>query len=271
MNLELKKLFDRYEIYIMITLGLLMAFLSLLDVANSRTYSSVTDAPSSFQAAMIYGGSAGEIFSFVLLNALVVLPYVDSYYSEQFWRVQSCILTRQNRVQYLWEKATAIIVSAILVVGTPYLLNQLYCFIAYPLEQTRTYLGGSIYDNNIAQEILHTPTQKLYMSHPFLLNLLHIGYACLYGVAIAMAGYALSLFIHKNKAITNLLPIAVPLIFTFVGMNLFGPNYAPALAIIVKPAYSLTSLTPALIIICSIYFLCFAAIVLRSKYIKDEL
>lgn len=125
-------------------------------MAYSKSYTSVTDAPSAFQASMIYGGSVGEIFSFVLLNALVVLPYVDSYYNEKFWRIQSCILTRQNRMQYLWEKAVVIIISAFLIVLIPYMLNQLYCLIAYPIEQTKTFLYGNIYDNNITQEILRT-------------------------------------------------------------------------------------------------------------------
>ena len=109
------------------------------------------------------------------------------------------------------------------------------------------------------------------MNHPLLLNFLHIGYAGVYAGGIALVGYALSLYIHRNRAVANLLPIAAVLIWTFVAMYLFGVEYAPYYALPAAPIYSVSTLWPSLAVIAGMYLADIAGVAVRSYRYKDEL
>lgn len=269
MRIEFRKLFNRLEFYILFTIGLILAFLSLVDKTMANPFSSFANAPSAFQAAMIYGGSFSEFFSVIFLPVLAVLPYVDQYYSEKYWGVLACEITRQSRTEFFLKKATVVWITSVVSIFAIYVLNQIYCLIAYPVTQTRTYLTGSIYDQYLNTEILHTPTPGLYMNSPFLLNIAHIFFACFYGGAVALSGFALSLYICINKAITNLLPVGIFLIYTFIGLSLFGATFAPALAIIASPVYTITSLLPSIIFVCAVYIVSILAVILKSSRFRD--
>ena len=270
MHIELKKLFDRIETYIVITICLLAAALSLL-ASNASYPISAANVLSSYQAAMIYGGGFSEMFSAIMLPACAVLPFVDSYFMEKRHGSLACSLTRQSRARYIGNKASVVFFSSVSVVLAAYLINHLLCFIAYPSSETRTFLGGNIYNTPVGQEVLHTPNRLLYMNNHLLLNLLHIGYACYYAGSIALFGYCLSLYIFKNKAVANLLPIAIALIWTFVGFYVFGVDYAPTYGILSSPTYSVSSLLPSIIMMTSVCVASIVGILLRCYHFKDEL
>ena len=270
MRIEFKKLFDRIELYIIITLGLLFAIISLM-TNNLTPTLSAAKIFSAYQASMIYSGGFAEMFCGILLPAFAVLPFADSYFTEKHQGSMICSLTRQSRIRYIAKKAFVAFTAAILVIFITYLFNQVLCLIAYPVSQTRTFLDGNIYSNPIYQEVLHTPTPSLYMNSPLVLNIIHVLYACLYGGSIAMLSYCLSLYIYKNKAVTNLLPIAICLIWTFAGFYIFGAEYSPSYSILSAPTYSISSLMPSIIIILLIHLGSIVGIILRCYHFKDEL
>ena len=270
MHIELKKLFDRIETYIVITICLLAAALSLL-ASNASYPISAANVLSSYQAAMIYGGGFSEMFSGIIMPACAVLPFVDSYFMEKRHGSLACSLTRQSRAKHIGNKALVVFFSSISVVFIAYFVNQMLCFIAYPSAETRGFIAGNIYNNPVWQEVMHTPNPSLYMNNKLFLNFTHIGYACLYAGAIALLGYSLSLYIYKNKAVANLLPIAIPLIWTFVGFYVFGVDYAPTYGILSSPTYSVSSLLPSIIMMASVCVASIVGILLRCYHFKDEL
>ena len=271
MHVEFKKLFDRWEFYIIFTVGLLISLFNLIGIRSENQFCTIFDVPSAFQTAMIYGGRLSEFFSVIYLPFLAVLPYVDQYYSEKRWGVVPCELTRQSRKSYFSKKALAIWIVAAGSILVIYLFNQICCLISYPITQKRIFLSGSIYDQHLFYEIQHTPMPELYMNFPFLHNMIHAFYACFNGGSVALSGFALSLYMQKNKAVANLMPIGIFLLVNFLGIFLFGAEFAPAIAIIASPVYTITSLLPSMIILSVSYIASIIAIIMKINYFKDIL
>ena len=65
---------------------------------------------------------------------------------------------------------------------------------------------------------------ELYMNFPFLHNMIHAFYACFNGGSVALSGFALSLYMQKNKAVANLMPIGIFLLVNFLGIFCLVPN-----------------------------------------------
>lgn len=262
MIIEFKKAFNRIETKTAITLGLMLAFLCLLESTwTADPYFSF----SAFQAAMAYNGKIAELFSAILLPLIAVLPYTDSFYCEKKYGVHLFGLTRTGRIKYFFSKAIVVFTTSFLVIFIPYLFNQLYCMIAFPLERSRGIVSGTIYDKTWLFELKNTPSPELLMNYPAIRNLLHILFACFYGGSIGLLGFSLSLFLHKNRVITNVLPVALCFVWTLIAFTSLGNDYVPALGIGMGLNQPIQSYAPMITVVSFGYIACLVSILIKCK------
>ena len=218
---------------------------------------------------MVYEGKIAELFSLIILPIMAVLPYADSYYCEKKYHVDICCLTRATRIRYFFSKALAVFMTSFMVIFIPYILNQLYCLIAFPAERSRDIVFGTVYDRTWWFELRNTPSPELLMNNPGARNLLHILFAGCYGGSIGLLGFALSLFIQKSRVIVNILPVVICFAWTLIALRLLGNDYVPALGIKMGLNQQIQSYMPMITIVVITVISCPVGIIIKFK--KDLL
>ena len=270
---EYKKAFSRPEIYIVILMGGLVAVFALVEMASSNYFTLRADSYfSAYQASLALGGNMAELFAIFLLPLFAVLPYSDSYFAEKKSGVHIAGLTRQGRFRYFTGKACAAWVLAVVAILVPYVINQLFCLIAFPAERVLDMnASNDIYTSDVVGEVATNPSMLLFLNRPLLRNALHILYACYYGGGIALFAYAMTLYIHKNRALAILLPVAIVYAGIIAGNILFGASGVPPLGIVYGINYRITSFAPMIAAIALIYAGSIAAILVKCFWAKDIL
>ena len=265
---ELKKAFSRIETKIAVALALLFAFIGLLDIMSDiRGIFFLSGA----QASMAYQGKWAEFFATFILPVIAVMPYSDCYYCERKYGVHIAAATRSGLKNYFYTKALAVIILSASIAALTYIFNQLLCLIAFPAERTRGVIFRAIYENPLAREFYVVPDKLLSMNHPFFRNALHALFACYYGAGVGLFGYSVSLFFQKNRVITNLIPVAVCYIWTFVA-TVIGDDYIPALGIEIGSLnQKINSYLPLALIILALYASSLLLIHIKTGFKRDLL
>ena len=270
---EYRKAFSRPDIYIVILVGFGVAILGLIEMSSGSSFTlRIDEYFSAYQATLALGGNIAELFAIFLLPLFAILPYADSYFVEKRSGVHIVSLARQGRFGYFMGKAFAVWVLAVIAILTPYILNQLFCMIAFPTKRVLDMnASDNIYCSDVSQEMATNPSMLLFLNHPLLRNMLHILYACYYGGGIALFAYALTLYIHKNRALALLLPLAIVYASIMVGNSLFGFNGILPLGIVFGTNYRILSFQPMLAAIAALYAGSIAAILFKCFGAKDIL
>lgn len=269
MLIEIKKAFTRTEFFVAVILGVIVAILGLMDslygytLRFDRTYSA-------FQASLSMGGLMAELFSVFILPLITVIPYADTYATEQKYGVHMIELTKSKRPKYFISKAIIVWSVAIIVVFIPYALNQIFCLIAYPSERVVNLYRDNIYNNSDFLEVKLNPNMVLQFNHPLLRNILHTLYACFYGGAIALSAYVATLHVSKSKkAFVIVLPVAVTFAACLLGLMLFGDDGVLPSGITANKGIHITTYVPMIIIISIIYIGCILGVLDKSYRRKD--
>jgi hypothetical protein len=271
MKTEFKKLFDRIEIYLIITGTLVISFLSIIDFCINEGWFASSYIASAWQTSLIYGGTFGELFSIIFIPLMAVLPFSDQYTREREYGCVNVVISRRSRNSYFFQKAFLVVSVSMLSVLLAYIFNQICAFIAFPNEQVKGMLDGSIYRRYLEVEIQHTSMPSLWMNDLRMMNLIHMVFASAYAGGIAVFGYMLSLYMNLNRTLTNIIPVVVTFLLAFLGLTLLGADYSPAVCIIVRPTYTTHSFLIPLLIVVSTYIISLVGITLRSYVFKDML
>jgi hypothetical protein len=253
--IEFRKAFNRIETKVAITLGLILSFLCLLE--STRNINPCFPL-SSFQSAMVYNGKIAELFSTILLPIIAVVPYTDCFYCEKKYGVNIFGLLRTGQIRYFFSKAIVVSVISFLVILIPYLSNQIYCIMAFQLENLSFIISGTVYDKKVL-------LPELSLNYPAIRNLLHVLFACFYGSGIGLLGFSISLFIYKNRVFANILPVAVCFAWIFFAFALLGNDYVPPLGIIMELNQPIQSYIPMITVVSFCYAICIVSIFIKCK------
>lgn len=267
--LELKKAFGRFEFKVAVTIGLLFSMVCLIEGIKNSPFNIFPS--SAFQTAMVYDGKIAELFSIFILPMLAVLPFVDSYYCERKYGVEICYLTRTTHARYLLTKAAVVFVSSFIAVILPYLVNQILCIIAFPLERSRDIVFANPYQQTLLIELKNAPSPVLLMNQPGMRNILHAMFAGLYGASIGVFGFSLSLFIRKSRVFANLLPIAISYVWIFFTHKVLGNNFIPVMGIGLGLNQKVDTMLPMISVVFLGYLACLFGILVKSRYKRDVL
>jgi len=157
-----------------------------------------------------------------LLPLLPALAYADTYYLDIKTGAYKSILTRCRKNNYILAKGIVIFVSGFIVVLVPLLINQLLYFIIAPLHSTKNLLGWPAY--------MFIPThnmifESLFLSNPYLYNILYMLLAGLVGSLAALMSYSISFITNKSRLIIVAAPLVIYLVGNFINALLGKANY----------------------------------------------
>jgi hypothetical protein len=270
---DIKKLCQRKEFFILVTLGMLIAIAGLLESQIPPQVAITTNSSfSAFQAALIYDGTIAQALANFVLPALVIPLFSDIFFYEARCGVRACCLTRSTRRAYYGSKALAVFLSAFLYVVLIYGLNQLLCLIAFPTEKTMDFFTGNAYNNGLFHELSRgVKFPLLYMNNPGLLNVIHILYAGFYGACVALLSYTITLFFRKNRALTLLIPLVAIYVWFFAANTFLENAFIPSKCVTVSAVYGITSFLPSMLILCAVLLVCAGLVVYKCERREDEI
>jgi len=252
-NYEIRKLFKRSEFRIAIIIGILFAIAGLIEQILLRYGVDAAAVLPASQMAMVFDGSIGNALATFVLPVLVSMGYADSYFMDRAYGVDCMQIIREGRKKYFWSKWTAVIISGFIIAIFPFIVNQIFTLIAFPLHNMNSVFSPDAYQLTF-QEVNSALFPKLYMNAPYINNLAHILLIGIYGMVLSSVTYAFSLFFKKNRIAVVACTAILISIYLFVTANMSASlavsNYLTSapITIGVNLYFFLISLTVVLII-----------------------
>lgn len=193
--------FSRQEFYIVITIAIVLALAGFTEQCILHFGHLSFQVYSANHTSMIFTGSIGMLIIYGLLPFLAAMAYADCYYVEYTQCISQLTLSRSDKGIFLTAKFVIVAIGGLVISVLPFLINQLFCLIAFPITSAAHY---SNWPSNSDVLFLATRTMlfpKLYLGTPYLANLIHILIAGLYGLLCAISTFSISLFFRRNRLI----------------------------------------------------------------------
>lgn len=204
---EIKKMFMRWETWVVIVLCFALAFFSNIETLSWFPDTFIETAKPPNERTMFTFSSFGHIYILFLSFMLASIPCACSYYSERSSRMDVIIISKEGRAQYYIGKAIVIFITAFVVALLPLLVHYLFCLIALPQKEIMfaRYID-SVYTDNYDGGVLGvldaTLFPYLYMNCPIADAIVHFMIFALWVAVMTMFTYTVSLFFRKNIVIT---------------------------------------------------------------------
>ena len=131
---EYKLALQKKEILVIITLGIVLAILSVFSTRNISN-NNIEHLPSAYQASLVYGMNMLRILYIVLIPIIAALSYADSFLQEKRSGIYSYRLIRETKAHYFFTKATVVFSLAFVLTVLPLALNQVFCLLMLSSEQ----------------------------------------------------------------------------------------------------------------------------------------
>lgn len=217
-HLEFKRLIRSCELWIVLITATIIALVGLLESAlSTRSRWNVYETISSAQQhTLLYQSSVGTLAIACLIPILAALPNATAYVYEKRNNMDGILLVRCGSHAYFWGKAMVVAIVAFVVSCLPFLFNLFYCLIAYPLKPFE--MGGGVVYNQLQNniELNYTLFDALYLNHPVLDTLAHIGLIGCFGMDMALITYGISLYVRRNAIIPLVLPTVASLVLVLL-------------------------------------------------------
>lgn len=218
---EFKQLFSRKEFYLCLTACLLISIIDFLLNMPSSSRFFYNELPSAFQNCMMFNSSIGQIIILFFIPCLASVSYADSYFCERHNGLLVAIRSRISARKYLFSKLFVVAISSLFFVTFPFLLNQLFSFIAYPLASNSNIFHRNAYDAYLLEELEGCLFPLLHMNQPFANNLMHMFNVGIWAINMGMLTFGISLYVQKNKTIV-LLSTTIISLFFYVVFSILG-------------------------------------------------
>lgn len=222
LKLEFNLLINRKEFLSVFTVSLLLMLSVFFVDCYTFLQNNIFEIPSANQLWVGFDKRFGQVFYMFLLPLLPALAYADTYYLDNKTGVYKSILTKCRKNNYILAKGIVVFVSGFIVIFAPLLINQLLYFIIAPLYSTKNLLGWPAY--------MFIPTHNmifkgLFLSNPYLYNILYMLLAGLVGSLAALMSYSISFITNKSRLIIVAAPLVIYLVGNFINMLLGKANY----------------------------------------------
>lgn len=152
---------------------------------------------------------------------MAMMIYSDSYYTECKMGVYKSIVTRVDKKKYIIAKGVAIFTATFVVFFIPLIVNQLLCFIAFPIEGFDNNQSLPPYDIGFQNFHMENRFDFLRVQAPLLYNLLHMVIISLFASLFALLGYALY-FIYKKGRLSVMAGIFIVYLVLEVALSFTG-------------------------------------------------
>lgn len=224
---EYRQLISRNEFKLCISACIALASLNfLLGLPPAQSVFSF-ELPSAAQKAMIYNSGIGQAIIVCLLPLLCSMSYADSYTVEKESGYRMAVQIRAGRARYFWGKAVVVATGSFVIAMLPFLLDQLFCLLAYPLASADNAFHLSAYEHSMYDEIVNAHFPDLHMNAPYLNNLAHILLNGLYGGVLGFLTFAISLHTKRGRIVvlssTTILTLVMYILLSWGNLRSFIP------------------------------------------------
>jgi hypothetical protein len=221
-QLEIRKLFSHFEFRVLLIASSLAAVLGMLENVILFLSTDVSSLKPAFRMGMVYDGTFGYLFMAYLLPLFVSVAYADSYFTERQSGVDVLQFARTKRRMYVSAKAIVAAASGFFLVIWTFVLNQVFCLLAFPWRNHNSFfgdayaIGGPLPDIYLQRALF----PNLSINFPYVDNLAHIGIAGVWGAVMALLTYCISFYLRKNRIVVVGATTVVTILFYFIGDNL---------------------------------------------------
>ena len=193
---------------------------------------------------------------------LAMRIYSGSFKKEERSNLTQLIILRTSKKRYIWSKAIAIFIITFLSFLIPLLINQLLCYLTFPIEGFDNRWALPNYD--LIRRYENTDLFDFFrIQYPFIYNLLYILIYSTLGGIIALLAYGVN-FVQKFKSIKELQVNII--IFVIFMLSSFSSQ------ILKIPIMDFLSYTPAgkkahfigLVLYCLFIFICAITLIIRG-------
>lgn len=209
--LEIKKLFKRKQYVIMLFIMCTVVCLDLLVKCKYFYGQGVANVFPAYQLVILESAymSRFGIFFAMFLPLMVGFMGVDSHVCDVKDGIDSCIMTRVNRIQYLKNKAKALFLVVFATVGVVLLVGVLLVIVVFPLYGYK--LNGGQLPEVIIDKAWYDGYFLGYLKYrmPYVGLFIFIILRSLYAGVLALFGFGVSLCVPRMKYISIAAPFVV--------------------------------------------------------------
>lgn len=198
---EFKRCIRRAEFKIVFLIVFLISVCAFLAACYSTYGADLSTVRSAYEMTILQGPSTSIILSMllVLLPLLAPIIYSDTLHNELKSGVYQSVLTRTNLRVYIWSKVITIFVVVFLTFFIPLAVNQILCFIAFPLIGYDSIFGFPPYDIGIQNFDPTSMLDLMRIQKPLLYNFMFMVMISFTAASIALLAYGTSFYIKKNR------------------------------------------------------------------------
>lgn len=273
---ELRRVVRQKEIWIVTVVCAAIALLGLaeplLSAGGDLRFYTLETVPSAERHMMLYGTGVGNVTTACIVPVLAALPYALSYAYDRRNHLDCILLCRCGASAYFFGRALIVALIGFSVACLPFLLNLVYCLVAYPLKHFESASIGVVYGQlGYAWETGNALFKTLYFNDPVLDTLAHIALTGLFGMTMALCTYSVSFFSKRNAIVPLVMPLvfslAASLVLARVGlMRWIIQNYLPTIVFFRGP-----TITAVIAIFGGTLLLNIAAIGIKARAFRDVL
>ncbi|MDR0671123.1 MAG: hypothetical protein LBF64_02310 [Oscillospiraceae bacterium] len=220
---------SRSELWLVLLIGTVCALVDfLMQTAFPIQFSTTMTVLAPTEFSILNWGGMRDFF-LILTPLLAAFPCAWFYHEESENHSVIVYCTRGKAAHYYCGKALVVAVTAFAVTALPLLINQMFTLLAAPFPVYGIFSNG-VYPGHAGRRglgvesfgvTLHVMFPGLYMNAPLLDALVHMGLFGLFGAAMGLLSYAVSLFCRKNLVITLAAPAVLALVYLLL-MNVSG-------------------------------------------------
>ena len=224
LKLELYFLFRRKEFLFVFTISLTLMVIAFLADCYNLFQSELMDIPPANQLWVGFGNKFGQAFYMFLLPLMPVMAYADTHYLNIKTGMYKNIFPRCHKSNYILAKGVVVLASGFFVVFFPLFINQLLYLVIAPIHSSRHILNGwPAYTFYPSHTMLF---EALFLSRPYLYNVLYMIMASLVGSLAALVSYAISFISNRSRLIIIATPVVVYSIYNFITLLLINKKYS---------------------------------------------
>jgi hypothetical protein len=261
----------RKEVHITIAVGVLLALLGMLTTRNMDVRTDIEHLPSAYQASLIYGFNGLRLLYVVLIPFISIQGYADSFMQEKRSGVYAYCLIRQTKRRYFLKKAVLTFMLAFFLTAFPLMLNQAFCLLVLSPEQHTNAQMLQPYDYRFFLEEERFIAYPVFAARePLAANAAYMLLAGLYGSALSLAAYALSLFFGKSRAFVLMIALLSALALEFAGSLAFY-EISPLNALCVYAPIQIRSAAPLVVLVGAVIVASAVVVFVRARSARDEI
>lgn len=215
---EFKKVFNRKEFYIIVTLCILIGVsATLFQIGTSNNYM-IGNIPMAAVMSMVNGEMIlGSLYSWVIMPVFITVICGDSFCVEQNLGCHKLFIIKSSRKDYFISKAIAIIVISFFIAILPFIISELLSIMAFPIRSNVINTAFfSAYDN-LNLKISGRPLfNNLYLNYRYLNNIIIILFNGIVGMGIGLFTYVVSLYFKFKKTLICAICSSIYITLTFI-------------------------------------------------------